>query len=121
MKLRIICHLHLFYLYVVTDKKGSQMTNNSEFHVLLLTNSDVKSVPEYGWMKGLKFKNSSFNVSSIVFMYSVCLSLGRILISDLVVADLFMHSLSGMILLYLAVPFFTLKVFLHKILFYLSK
>ena len=67
-------------------------------------------------MKGLKFKNSSFNVSSIVFMYSVCLSLGRILKSHLVVADLFTDSLSGMILLYLAVPFFTLKVFLHEIL-----
>ena len=42
------------------------------------------------------------------------LSLGRIVISDLVVADLFMHSLPGMILLYLAVSFFTLKVFLGK-------
>ena len=41
------------------------------------------------------------------------LSLGRIVISDLGVADLFMHSLSGMILLYLAAPIFTLKVFLH--------
>ena len=37
------------------------------------------------------------------------LSLGRIVISDLVVTDLFMHSLSGMILFYLAMPFFTLK------------
>ena len=44
-------------------------------------------------------------------MYLVCLSLGRILILDLVVADLFIHSLSGMILLYLATPFFTLKMF----------
>ena len=43
------------------------------------------------------------------------LSLGRIVISDIVVADLFMHSLSGMFLLYLVVPFFTLKVFLHEI------
>ena len=43
------------------------------------------------------------------------LSLGHIVISDLVVINLFMHSLSGMILLYLAVPFFTLKVFLHEI------
>ena len=46
------------------------------------------------------------------------LSLGCIVISDLVVADLFMHSLSGMILLYLATPFFTLKVFLHEIIDY---
>ena len=45
------------------------------------------------------------------------LSLGRIVISHLVVADLFMHSLSDMILLYLVMPFFTLKmkVFLHEI------
>ena len=42
------------------------------------------------------------------------LNLGCIVISDLVVADLFMHSLSGMILLYLAMPTFTLKVFLHE-------
>ena len=42
------------------------------------------------------------------------LSLGRILISDLVVADLFMYSVSGMILLYLAALFFTPKVFLHE-------
>ena len=35
------------------------------------------------------------------------LILGRILISDLVVADLFMHSLPGVILLYLAAPFYT--------------
>ena len=44
------------------------------------------------------------------------LSLGHILISDLVVTDLFMHSLSGMILLYLATPLFTPKMFnfLHE-------
>ena len=36
--------------------------------------------------------------------------LGHILISDLVVTSLFMHSLPGMILLYLATPF-TPKVF----------
>ena len=49
-----------------------------------------------------------------IYVFSL-LSLGCILISDLVVADLFMHSLSGMILLYFATPFFTLKVFLHEI------
>ena len=42
------------------------------------------------------------------------LSLGCIVISDLV-TDLFKHSLPGMIVLYLARPFFTLKVFLHEI------
>ena len=69
-------------------------------------------------MEVLNFKNSRYNVSSIVFMYSVAmLSLGRIVISDLV-ADLFIHSLSDMTLLYLATPFFTLKVFLHEILSY---
>ena len=58
-------------------------------------------------MKVLKFKNSSFNVFSIVsiFVFSM-LSLGCIVISDLVVANPFMHSFSDMILLYLAAPFF---------------
>ena len=42
-------------------------------------------------------------------------SLGCIVISDLVVANLFMHSLPDMILLHLAM-LFTLKVFLHEIL-----
>ena len=40
------------------------------------------------------------------------LSLGRILISDLVATNLFIHVLSGMILLYLAAPF---QVFLDEI------
>ena len=43
------------------------------------------------------------------------LSLGHILISDFVVTSLFMHSLPGMILLYLATPIFIPKVFLHEI------
>ena len=43
------------------------------------------------------------------------LGLGRILISDFVVANLLMYSLPGMILLYLAMPFFTPKVFLDEI------
>ena len=59
-----------FCQWLHIKRKGSQMTNNSEFHVLLLIKSDVKFVPEYGWMKDLKFKNSSFNVSSVVFMYA---------------------------------------------------
>ena len=42
------------------------------------------------------------------------LGLGRILMSDLVVANLLMYSLPGMILLYLATPFFTPRVFLDE-------
>ena len=58
----------------------------------------------------------SYNVSSVVFIYILLwLSLGSILILDLVVANLFMHSLPGIILLYLTAPFFIPKVFLHKI------
>ena len=51
---------------------------------------------------------------SVVLAFGI-IGLGRILISDLVVANLLMYSLSGMFLLYLAVPFFTLKVFLDEI------
>ena len=44
----------------------------------------------------------------MVFVYSVAmLNLDRILISDLVVADPSVHSLLGIILLYLAAPFYT--------------
>ena len=50
------------------------------------------------------------HVFSVVLVFSM-LNLGRILISDLVVANLLMYSLPAVILLYLAVPFFTLKVF----------
>ena len=46
------------------------------------------------------------------------LGLGRILISDLVVANLLVYSLPVMILLYLAAPFFTPKVFLDEIIVY---
>ena len=43
---------------------------------------------------------------SIIFSYVFSmLSLGHIVISDLVIANLFMHSLPGMILLYLAALF----------------
>ena len=51
---------------------------------------------------------------SVVLVFSI-IGLGRILISDLVVANLFMYSLPGMILLYLAAPFSTPKVFLDEI------
>ena len=42
------------------------------------------------------------------------LSLGHTVISELVVTNVFMHSLLGMILLYLATSYFTLKVFLRQ-------
>ena len=51
---------------------------------------------------------------SVVLVFSI-IGLGRILISDLVVANLLMYSLPGMILLYLVAPFFTPKVFLDEI------
>ena len=52
---------------------------------------------------------------SVVLVFSI-LGLGRILISDLVVANLLIYwALPGMILLYLAAPFFTPKVFLDEI------
>ena len=95
------------------------MTDNSGFHV---TNQNVKSVPVYSLMNVLWFKNSSFNVRVQYSIYVFgMLSLGCIVISDLVVTDLFMHSHSGMILAgmillcYLAAPFFTLNMFLHEI------
>ena len=48
-------------------------------------------------------------MSSVVFYAFSMLSLGCILIPDLVVTNLFMimHSLPGIILLYLAMPFYT--------------
>ena len=58
------------------------------------------------------------NVSSVasVYVFSM-LSLGCILISDLVVTNLFLHSIPGIyILLYLAKPFYTKSV-LHEIIF----
>ena len=59
------------------------------------------------------------NISRVWYLHSYVLSmlsLGSIVISDLAVADLdrFMHSLSDMILLYLAMPYFILKVLLHE-------
>ena len=49
----------------------------------------------------LNFENSSYNVSGIVCDAFSMLSLGHILISDLVATNFFMHSLPGMILFYL--------------------
>ena len=58
----------------------------------------------------LNFENNSLSVYN-VFIYAVCYKPWCILISDLVVANLFMHSLPGMILLYLAMSFYTKGVF----------
>ena len=46
----------------------------------------------------------------MVFVSSM-LSLGRILISDLVITNLFMYSLPGMLLLHLTTPFYTKGIF----------
>ena len=53
---------------------------------------------------------------SVVLVFSI-IGLGRILISHFVVANLLMYSLPVMILLYLAGPFFTPKVFLDEYLY----
>ena len=60
----------------------------------------------------LIFENNSYNVYSMnnINVFGM-LSLGRILISDLAVADLFMPSLPGMILLYLAASFLYQSIF----------
>ena len=44
------CHgqVRISSIFVITDQKGGQMMNNSEIHVLLLINSNVKSVMIYG-------------------------------------------------------------------------
>ena len=52
----------------------------------------------------------NYNVFSVVLVFSI-LSLGHILISDLVVANLLMYLLPGMILLYLATPFLHQRCF----------
>ena len=56
------------------------------------------------------YRQCYYDLFSVVFVLSM-LGLGRILISDLVVANLLMYSLPVMILLYLAAPFFTPKVY----------
>ena len=53
---------------------------------------------------------ASYNVFSVLLLFSM-LSLGRILILNLVVANLLMYSLPGMILLYLAMPFIHRRCF----------
>ena len=58
---------------------------------------------------------ASYNASSVVLVFSM-LSLGRILISDLVVANLLMYIFTSRYdSTLLGCVFFTLKVFLHEI------
>ena len=95
MKFTIICHLAAFSLYIVTDQKGGQMTNNCEFHILLLIFEIImKFVTGYGW-KEISQSNWTLQVIASYNVFSV-LSLGCILISDLVVANLLMYLLPGM-------------------------
>ena len=63
----------------------------------------------------LNFENNSYIVNIYVFSM---LNFGHILISDFVVADLFMHSLSGMILLCLATSFLHRKCFWMRYIFH---
>ena len=69
------------------------------------------------WLKANKLVQlntvaiASYNISIVVFMCTVyMLSIDRTLISDFV-TNLFMRSLSGMILLYVAVLFYTEGIF----------
>ena len=71
MKFTIIFHLATFLSVITYKSKDDQMNNNCENFVFSLKfvtiycNSIVKRVQ-------LNFENSSYNVSSVVFMYSVC-------------------------------------------------
>ena len=115
MKFTIICHLAPFLFINSPRQKGSQMTNNREFHVLLLIFWNMKFVTGHGW-KQISWSNltlqtvASYIVSSVVLQFSM-LGLGHILISNLVVANLLMCSLPGMILLYLTAPFLHQRCF----------
>ena len=65
--------------------------------------------------KHCKHYIASYNVSKFsVYVFNI-LSLGHILIQDLVVACLFKYSLPSMILFYLAMPYFIPKMILHEI------
>ena len=72
----------------------------------------MKFVPVAIWLNE-SFKAQKQQLQCV--QYSICvfsmLSPGLIVISHLVVTDLFVHSLSGMMLLYLAEPLFILKCF----------
>ena len=81
--------------------------------LLILLNSDIllyrdtfDMIHQYTW--------------SLYRPISSMLSLGRILISNLVVANLLMYSLPGMILLYLAAPFLHRRCFCMSIIYQLA-
>ena len=102
------CHLATFYTWSLIQ--GSQRTNNlwilcSLVNLLKCENCISIWPNEFYWSlkrtKCVQYINYVFNT----------LSFGCILISDLVVADLFMCSLSGIFLLYLAGHFYTKGVF----------
>ena len=84
MKFTIICHLAALF---VSDYKQDRAESKLAGPIKL-----CKTIAMY-------------NVFSVVLVFSM-LGLGRILISDLVVANLLMYSFPGMILLYLAATFF---------------
>ena len=54
-------------------------------------------------------------ISLYTYTFHSCLLISDLVVTDLAVANLFMHSLPSMILLYLAMSFFIPKVFLHEI------
>ena len=66
-------------------------------------------------IKHCKHYIASYDMSKFsVYVFNI-LSLGHILIRDLVVASLFMYSLPSMVLFYLAIPCFIPKIILHEI------
>ena len=87
--------------------------DEGEFHVLLLIFQNTKFVIVYYYgRKQISPIKLCYSVYSVIFIHSVYLAL----ISNLLVANLFMHSLPGMILLYLVASF--MKVLSHEILLY---
>ena len=85
MKFTIICHLAAFYLCIITDKKVAkwEIIVNFMFSCeCFKINMKYNIIAESNLVQ-LNFENNSYNVSSIVFSM---LSLGRILISDVLVA-----------------------------------
>ena len=83
---------HLIYLFFCTTVECVGKFGCERVKIWNL--QQYKSMAE-SKLAQLNFGNSSYNKCSIVFMYFSMLRFGRILISSLVVADLFMHSLPG--------------------------
>ena len=117
----------MFKKWLHMNKKGSQNTN-FEFYALFV--DVLKHEGESKLASQLNYENSSYtytgNVSSVVFIWSVCEALAtfwyQILLSPIC---LFIHSLPGIIqnfcLPYLAAPFlYTPMVFFHEIIITLS-